>query len=270
MTDSLKMIRFVLDKRGLARIAARHRLPRGIDEGYLIHAGLAQLFATSSEATQVPLHSFTVDDTNPRAVREPHLLFMLAYSNLDEGALLAAMGTHRKDLVVECASTEMPELEAGTRAAFRVRACPVVRSKLPGVGEDATNATGRRRSREVDAWLAERLRDWRPDPPSGPSLERQGNEWLSRQDVYLRWLGNELERFGAARLEDGARLESYVRQRMYRRGGRGLQRPDVVLCGSLEVGDAGGFQKLLRRGLGRHRAFGFGMLLLSRPQARSC
>ena len=42
--------------------------------------------------------------------------------------------------------------------------------------------------------------------------------------------------------------------------GLGLQRPDALLVGSLKVEDPGAFTALLARGLGRHRAFGFGML----------
>jgi CRISPR system Cascade subunit CasE len=41
--------------------------------------------------------------------------------------------------------------------------------------------------------------------------------------------------------------------------------PDVILAGELTVADAEGFLALLARGVGRHRAFGFGMLLLSPP-----
>ena len=44
--------------------------------------------------------------------------------------------------------------------------------------------------------------------------------------------------------------------------------PDVVLKGRLQVDDSDAFTQLLRRGIGRHRAFGFGMVLLK--PARSC
>jgi CRISPR system Cascade subunit CasE len=62
-------------------------------------------------------------------------------------------------------------------------------------------------------------------------------------------------------LED-AGLERFQRQRIYRRGvsGRAPERPDAILVGTLRVSDEGGFRSLLRRGVGRHRAFGFGML----------
>jgi len=44
--------------------------------------------------------------------------------------------------------------------------------------------------------------------------------------------------------------------------------PDAVFKGVLQIHDADAFNRLLRRGIGRHRAFGFGMLLLK--PAGSC
>ena len=41
-----------------------------------------------------------------------------------------------------------------------------------------------------------------------------------------------------------------------------MGRREAVFEGTLEVRDAALFQGLLARGVGRHRAFGFGMLLL--------
>ncbi|MFG1478963.1 type I-E CRISPR-associated protein Cas6/Cse3/CasE [Xanthobacter sp. V4C-4] len=40
-----------------------------------------------------------------------------------------------------------------------------------------------------------------------------------------------------------------------------------MLVGTLSVRDAEAFGVLLARGVGRHRAFGYGMLLLSPPEA---
>ncbi len=41
-----------------------------------------------------------------------------------------------------------------------------------------------------------------------------------------------------------------------------VQGPDAVFTGLLQVRDSAAFAALLARGIGRHRAFGFGMLLL--------
>jgi CRISPR system Cascade subunit CasE len=131
----------------------------------------------------------------------------------------------------------------------------------------------------VDAWLASRFQEWTQEPPrfEGP-FERSAWEWTGRERVYTRWLAGRLENAGtgetsgqgAARLlPDSVRMVSFERRRMHRRGGGRPERPDVTLTGSLRVHDADVFRALLRRGVGRHRAFGFGMLRV-RPRATAC
>ena len=72
---------------------------------------------------------------------------------------------------------------------------------------------------------------------------------------------------------DDVHLAGFQRQQVVRRTqavGSALRRgcvidgPDALLKGHLRVRDSADFAKLLTRGVGRHRAFGFGMLLLSR------
>ena len=43
---------------------------------------------------------------------------------------------------------------------------------------------------------------------------------------------------------------------------RWVEGPDTVMSGELQTSDPDAFARLLARGIGRHRAFGFGMLLL--------
>ena len=47
-----------------------------------------------------------------------------------------------------------------------------------------------------------------------------------------------------------------------KRQSKGVTGPDILMSGVLEVGDSTAFASLLSRGIGRHRAFGYGMLLL--------
>ena len=49
-----------------------------------------------------------------------------------------------------------------------------------------------------------------------------------------------------------------------------LRKPDVTMQGALTVRDPPQFDALLRRGVGRHRAFGFGMLLLRPDRGGTC
>lgn len=129
----------------------------------------------------------------------------------------------------------------GQILGFEVRACPVVRGK----------------SGERDAFLAQIF------DGNGPSA-------ACRATVYRDWLATRLS--GAAGLDTdafdlkGFRLVSTWRQGLTngRRGkhGRRVVRPDALLRGRLQVEDPEAFRNLLHSGIGRHRAFGFGMLLL--------
>ena len=138
-----------------------------------------------------------------------------------------------------------------SRLGFDVRICPVVRS-----GADTARMAhgGTHEHAEVDAFLHEA---WKSDA-STP---------LDRGVVYSRWLEREVSRDGAAALVS-ARLISCKRTRLTRsnhgdqREWARVERPDVTMTGVLEVTGSAAFACLLSRGVGRHRAFGFGMLLL--------
>jgi CRISPR system Cascade subunit CasE len=103
----------------------------------------------------------------------------------------------------------------------------------------------------------------------------------SRRDVYTQWLA---QRFGeAAELDRKAtELARFRRSRVLRSAGKraggdgrvgrghrghGIEGPEALLSGVLRVADGPAFAELLARGVGRHRAFGLGMLLL-RPGGR--
>jgi CRISPR system Cascade subunit CasE len=195
---------------------------------------------------------FAVDDLRSAIVRQPDALFLLAYAGVDDAALTAEMGPMRSEIVRRCESRPMPELAAGQRLGFRTRVCPIVRTRKPGSRSLGVNRHGRVKHREIDAFIHATL-----IAPKDVSVDREA--------VYTHWLGRELERRGAGSLETGHLVE-FRRERMRRRGAS-IERPNVVLEGDLTVVDPVAFRALLIRGIGRHRAFGFGMLLL-RPPAR--
>jgi len=251
--EPLYLIRLVLDRRVLARLAARHQLPHATDEGYLLHAGLSELFATSSEAAEVPLHNFAVDDTHASTAQQPESLFVLAYANVDARALEAAMGPSRSELLRLCKSTEMPLFEPGQRLGFRTQVCPVVRTRTPGERPLGTDRRGKVKPREMDAFVHATL-----------NVSRETR--VDREAVYVDWLRAQLTSRGGAELGD-ARLATFRRETMRRRKSPTMERPIAVMEGTLSITDPAAFRTLLARGIGRHRAFGFGMLLL-RPPAR--
>ena len=89
-----------------------------------------------------------------------------------------------------------------------------------------------------------------------------GSGAAHRERVYAGWLG---ERCGAAVRIERWRLAAFRRSRTNRGDGLGPIGPDATLHGDLEVADPEAFTQLVRRGVGRHKAYGYGMLLLRPP-----
>lgn len=138
----------------------------------------------------------------------------------------------------------MPEARAGQRLGFDARLRPVRR---------LTEGT---RVRERDAFVAEALRDHADNP------EGMANAGRTREAVYCDWLA---ERLPGAQLET-ARLARFQRHRVLREG-RGIEGPDATMHGTLTVTDPEAFARDLAKGIGRHRAYGYGMLMLRPPDA---
>ncbi len=133
----------------------------------------------------------------------------------------------------------------GRRLAFELRACPIKRKN----GAGAKHRAGA----EVDVFLD---RCWQV----GEGVR------VDRAQVYLEWLQAQLSAGGATLVQ--GELRRFQRQRLLRRDhqeqrtSKAIERPDAVFEGILEVADPLRFGALLARGVGRHRAFGFGMLLV--------
>lgn len=160
-------------------------------------------------------------------------------------------------------SKPMPaEWAAGKRLGFEVRVRPIVRlekdtSRIPSGVQRAFKEGGLRPGKECDAFLWEAITH-----PEKGGMER------SREQVYTDWLRKQLETRGGATLES-ATLASFQRTRAVRRlRGTYSEGPDALMRGTLEVTDGPAFARLLAGGVGRHRAYGYGMLLL-RPAGRA-
>jgi CRISPR system Cascade subunit CasE len=241
----------ILDRRALLRVGARHRLGAVADDGALLHAGLSELFAKSSDRAEIPLHIFAVDDLGTRSAGQPDAFFLLAYADVDGVALVSAMGPKRSEIVRHCDTREVPTFVVGQQLGFRARVCPIARTRRPGERLPGLDRRGRVKHREIDAFIH-------------ATLTAASDAEIDREVVYMRWLDKELQRNGASSL-DKARLVDFRRVFMRRHGGGRIERPNAVLEGDLTVRDPVAFRALLARGVGRHRAFGFGMLLLRPP-----
>ena len=146
----------------------------------------------------------------------------------------------------------MPTMwQVGRQLGFETRVRPVVRR--------SRNASVRP-EKECDAFLWEALK------------YPEGEMNRSREQVYTDWLSEQLDRRGGARLEpEHTRLVSFQRIRAFRKAQpafRHSEGPDAVIRGILTITDPESFADLLAKGIGRHKAYGYGMLLL-RPTGRS-
>ena len=185
---------------------------------------------------------------------------LYAYSAMDAEALRAAADVqappeHLKVLRLEGLESKlMPaDWRAGQRLGFDLRTRPVrrLRRDLSSPREPV------RAGSEVDAFLVEALRD-HPKAPDGMSKEGR-----TRQEVYLDWLTERLT--PAATLDRSETRLVRFRRRRVAREKRDSEGPDAVVHGVLVVADPMAFSALLMRGVGRHRAYGYGMLLLRPP-----
>lgn len=253
--SGLALVRLMPDLDRLARAAAAHRLiGAGGDFGYALHAAMAAAFGDiapkpflmRTETGRPEVLGYTYAD--PAEFRELAYLPPIDHADLVEPLYLA--GVEVRALPADWT--------AGRRLDFEARVRPVVRTRPQG--RDGP-------TRERDAFL-EMLDD--REPPPKEALPHHA--WPLREDAYATWLARELARGNAAQLEV-ARLVTFRRTRVLRRPmrpGEGRHRvesegPDAILRGRLRIEDGAGFAGLLARGLGRHRSFGFGMLLLMPP-----
>ena len=250
---SLHLVKTRPDRVGLTRWGHRAGvILRGGDPGYALHAALTGAFGDRAPRPfrlvegqgDCVLFGYAGETAASlidyaQAVTDPELMAILGI----DGAV----------------SKQMPQTwRPGDRFGFEVRVRPVVRQDRAGDRDTV---------RERDAFqVAAEATGPRPAEGSTPA-ELAG---LTRRGVYADWLAG---RFGdACRLADppGLRMPTFHRTRVARRdSGRDLSEsegPDAVLDGVLEVADPAAFATLLARGVGRHCAFGFGMLLLRPPR----
>jgi CRISPR system Cascade subunit CasE len=234
-------------ERGIGWPAQRAR-DRGVsfDEGQALHHLLSETFG---KGVLQPFRLFPAPG-QPKAN-------LYAYSSVAKDGLL--------DTFHACAMPEtlglfdtarlevksMPEnLREGRTIGFETRVRPMRRLHKP-CGPFSKGA-------EIDAFLVEVLREF----PDGPPKDH--NEQPRREAVYREWLAG---RLGQAASLDTSRLTRFALHRATRNG-RVLEGPDATLAGDLTITNASAFMQKLGHGIGRHTAYGFGMLLI-RPRGKS-
>lgn len=252
MTAPLFLLHTRPDARLLAAWVARHHARHAhapADLGDALHGLLRAAFGSAAPqpyrylGDQQGLLAYTTLD--PQALRE-----QVALADPDAAQVLGLAATaNHGGYNLRPFPTEWPE---GKALGFEVRVRPTVRE-------------GQTRS-ERDAFLH--------------AIERAPDQALQRGEVYAQWLRDHLaiREGGTAEPWQGAvdieevQMTQFQRLDVLRRTQRtepdGPRRghvvagPDVILSGRLRVADPAAFAHLVARGIGRHRAFGFGMLLL--------
>jgi CRISPR system Cascade subunit CasE len=252
----LHLHKLVLDSRAVLALAKEQRLlghRADVDTGYVTHAALAAALGENAPKPFALEH-----ELDPERVVQGAFT-ALGYSPLSREALRASTRAEHRQLIQweRSEARTVPGLGAGTTLAFVTRVSPTVRSRAAAPGHEGH---GRGHGRELDAFLA--------------ACFRAGSEVaVDRAAVYCDWLSRALGSQGApaATLGDFSlrALQRVVVLRKHQVDENGrkrhhLERPCAVISGTLRVTDADAFRALLARGVGRHRAFGFGMLLLRR------
>lgn len=239
--NELYLVRFQPDMRAFALWALRRGLlHKDVDEGYAWHAVLK---AALGDIAPKP---FVVRERERR-------IELLGYCPQDPAQFPVLTQDPEAVQVVgldrNIQSRAMPSSwQQGQLLSFEVRVRPVVRVK----------PTREAPSREVDVALRARARD----------------ATMTRDAAYEAWLNTELARGGAAELCQYRPMRfrrcKVLRPTQARDNGKGRERhavegPDLTVRGELRINNPEAFSALLARGIGRHRAFGFGCLLLAPP-----
>ena len=251
--------------------------PKEADIGYALHSVLSTLFGAHAP------RPFAVPEINGHRQRSKtagpgrSCIDLLGYTDapLDTLRTLAELADDELQNTINWDGAKcrpMPQRwPKNIRLRFDLRACPVRRlrhqlttapqaRKLPERTFEANS--------EIDEYHAAviQARD------AGKTLPTQ-------PEAYKGWLGRRFapqpgEPQTAALVENSTSIKAYRTTRLLRRAAAAdkqgssqwLTRPEVLFSGLLEIIEPDAFPELLRRGVGRHCAFGFGMLLLGPPR----
>ena len=258
VTGTLYMIRADIDAREFRRWMGSRRI---VDDDHALHCLLAECFG---DIRPQPFRLML-----PRDRRRGSLY---GYSRADadtlrdEASMLACPLQERVLPLASLDSKQMPaSWQTGRRLGFEVRIRPVVRpTKNAGQRscdrhylrerKDGSRQTCPhcRPRKECDAFQYEAIK------------HPKGEMKLTREEVYKDWLRERFEQKGGAILDPcSTRLVSFRRTRAVRKlHRRHSEGPDALIRGELEITNGADFSELLAHGIGRHKAYGYGMLLL--------
>ena len=257
----LHLVHVPLDMRVFNRWAGNRGLMRRgtFDAGYAFHVLLSSMFG---KGVLQPFRVFASERRRNGA--------LYGYSDVDQTELrrtAAAVAPPDCEEVLDprrLRSKPMPEnFERGQRLGFDLRLRPVRRLRRDL--SDRQPGSPLAKGSEVDAFRLELIRRF-PAVAGEPPAMTGARLRVTRPSVYSEWLS---ERLGDAVALKDCRLVSFRRTRVVRGNNGGPEGPDAILHGTMTIADKNEFSRLLRKGVGRHRAYGYGMLLLRPPGRRA-
>jgi CRISPR system Cascade subunit CasE len=245
VTAPVHLLRIPLDPANLYRVAASRGISgRTLDSGYFAHCITREIWQERAPAP------FVLRGNGRR-------LDIWGYSCSSAEELLSHLEAFADPLLCkaigdrhELSSRKMPIFKEGQRIGFQLRACPVVRLSKASYGHNAGS--------ELDAYKHHVLQLGTPE--------------IDREEVYRRWL---IRRLNATDLTgvtvNNVKIAGFSSEALVRRT-QGetreavrLLRPDVHFEGEITVQKGEVFNDLLIHGVGRHKAFGFGALIVVPP-----
>lgn len=228
---SLYLMQLSIDPAALLQFGRQEGVLRYDATGtdYLLHCWLISLFGVRAPKPfryfekEHKLLGYAKDDAKTLLETAKSFATPLAYTALREESL---------------ATKPMPRMwRDGLRIRMEVLACPV----------------SRKEGTEKDVYLR--------------ALDRWGSGAPPRFEVYTGWF---VRQWGTAVAFEKIAVHGFVRTRTVRRihenGGRQLrvvEHPSVIFRATAGIVDGEAFAALLARGIGRHRSFGYGMVLLA-------
>lgn len=238
-----------IDTRLLSELAREHRLPISTaDAGYRMHVGLTSVFG---DAAPKP---FWIRDTDGQHAD------VLGYADQDKKGLQGAAQMHASSLAYEmcewnrlhCKPMPGADVLEDQALSFKLRACPIVRKGSAGQGINLDGETVKWRAGErMDAFLSQAL---------------SSGDDITRSEAYASWLRRQFDvRDGGAEIQSVS-LEAFNLKEVTRRAqGTTMKqqtKPMVLLSGRLQVREPEDFLSILSSGLGQHKSFGCGMMLI--------
>ena len=182
---------------------------------------------------------------------------LYGYINTDISELTDAMSLYADPLQYQILPPDKMESKPmpsnwreGARLGFETRIRPIVRTN-EGLGDPEA------KSKDLDAYIYQRM-------THGGNTGMGKSEFHDREHAYVQWLNEQFTYYGGAviEVENTKLIRSQLTKMYYKVDGKVNNGPDATMQGSLVVTDGDKFHSLVAKGIGFHRAYGYGMLLL--------